>query len=267
MLLEVRGRVVVKPGFDRVLPPASAADEPPAVPDVAAGAAWGPGSVSPEVSSSWTKPPPRYTEASLVAELESAGVGRPSTYANTLKTLVDRNYVLLDGRVFVVTPLGRLVSATLRRHFGRVTDVGFTAGLEKQLDELASGRGGMRPLLDGFYGELRGELDGAEVDPSFAPPKPALVDRPCPRFGEGSAVLIEAGRLVVACRMCPDPAELTVGAEEGPAAPGEVRVRPRRPRPSRGRLTSGCRRVAPAPWRSRRLNRIPIQFDHFFAAR
>ena len=70
-----------------------------------------------------------------------------------------------------------------------------------------------------FYGELRGELDGAEVDPSFAPPKPALVDRPCPRFGEGSAVLIEAGRLVVARRMCPDPAELTW-------APKKARRRP-----------------------------------------
>ena len=62
--------------------------------------------MTPAVSSSWTKPPPRYTEASLVAELESAGVGRPSTYAKTLKTLVDRGYVLLDGRVFVVTPRG-----------------------------------------------------------------------------------------------------------------------------------------------------------------
>ena len=91
--LEAKGRVVVDPGFHRVLPPASAADEPPAVPDLAAGTAWAPGSATPEVSSSWTKPPPRYTEASLVAELESAGVGRPSTYANTLKTLVDRNYV------------------------------------------------------------------------------------------------------------------------------------------------------------------------------
>ncbi len=59
------------PGFHRLLPPASAADEPPAVPDLPARTAWAPGSASPEVSSSWTKPPPRYTEASLVAELES----------------------------------------------------------------------------------------------------------------------------------------------------------------------------------------------------
>ena len=192
--LVAQGRVVVDPGFHRVLPPASLADEPPAVPDLAAGTVWAPGSAAPEVSSSWTKPPPRYTEASLVAELESAGVGRPSTYANTLKTLVDRRYVLLDGRVFVVTPLGRLVCARLRQHFPKVTDVGFTAELEKQLDEVASGRAGMHPLLDGFYGKLRGELSDAESDRTFVPPKPAVVDRPCPGCGGPTAVLLERGQ-------------------------------------------------------------------------
>ena len=206
--LEAKGRVVVDPGFHRVLPPASAADEPPAVPALDPGTVWAPGSAEPEVSSSWTKPPPRYTEASLVAELESAGVGRPSTYANTLKTLVDRGYVLLDGRVFVVTPLGRLVCGRLRRHFPKVTDVGFTADLESRLDEVASGRAGMRGLLDGFYGKLRDELSGAEGDPSFVPPKPAVVDWPCPRCQGPMAVLLEQGRLVRACRTCPDPAEL-----------------------------------------------------------
>ena len=207
--LAATGRVVVDPGFHRVLPPASAADEPPAVPDLAAGTVWAPGSAAAEVSSSWTKPPPRYTEASLVAELESAGVGRPSTYANTLKTLVDRLYVLLDGRVFVVTPLGRLVCARLSRHFPKVTDVGFTAALEKSLDEVAAGRAGMHGLLDAFYGELKGELAGAERDADFVSPKPTLVEWPCPSCGQGCAVLLERGQLVVACRTCPDPVELS----------------------------------------------------------
>ena len=154
--LVAKGRVVVDPGFHRVLPSASAADEPPAVPDLAAGTVWAPGSAAAQVSSSWTKPPPRYTEASLVAELESAGVGGPSTYANTLKTLVDRACVLLDDRVFVVTPLGRLVCGRLSRHFPKVTDVGFTAALEKSLDEVATGWAGMHGVLDAFYGELKG---------------------------------------------------------------------------------------------------------------
>ena len=90
-----------------------------------------------------------------------------------------------------------------------MTDVGFTAELEKQLDQVASGRAGMRPLLDGFYGKLRGELSGAEGDPSFTPPKPAVVEWPCPNCGGPTAVLLERGRLVLACRTCPDPAELS----------------------------------------------------------
>ena len=87
---------------------------------------------------------------------------------------------------------------------GAPSAVGFTA----ELDEAASGRAGMRGLLDGFYGKLRGELSGAEGDPSFVPPKPAVVDRPCPRCEGATAVLLERGRLVLACRTCPDPAEL-----------------------------------------------------------
>ena len=90
-----------------------------------------------------------------------------------------------------------------------MTDVGFTAELEKQLDQVASGRAGMRPLLDGFYGKLRGGLSGAEGDPSFTPPKPAVVEWPCSRCGGPTAVFIERGRLVLACRTCPDPAELS----------------------------------------------------------
>ena len=217
--LVVKGRVVVDPGFHRVLPPASAADEPPAVPDLPPGTVWAAGAAVPQVSSSWTKPPPRYTEASLVAELESAGVGRPSTYANTLKTLVDRSYVLLDGRGFVVTPLGRLVCGRLTRHFPKVTEVGFTAALEKSLDEVAAGRAGMRVLLDAFHGELRGELAGAERDPGFAPPKPTVVDFKCPRCSGPCAVLLERGQLVVACRTCPDPVTLAW-------APRKARRRP-----------------------------------------
>ena len=117
--------------------------------------------------------------------------------------------MLLDGRVFVVTPLGRLVCARLSRHFPKVTDVGFTAALEKSLDAVAAGRAGMYGLLDAFYGELKGELAGAEQDAEFVSPKPTLVDWPCPSCGQGCAVLLERGQLVVACRTCPDPVELS----------------------------------------------------------
>ena len=177
-----------------------------------------------QVSSSWTKPQPRYTEASLVAELESAGVGRPSTYANTLKTLVDRAYVLLDGRVFVVTPLGRLVCARLSRHFPKVTDVGFTAALEKSLDEVAAGRARMHGLLDAFYGELKGELAGAEQDAEFVPPEadPGRVAVSVVRPGLRGAHRARPAR---ACLPhVPGSGGAELGAEEGETACGALGV-------------------------------------------
>ena len=204
-----RGRVVVDPGFHRVLPPASAADEPPAVPDLPEGHVW-PAPVPLEVSTSWTKPPPRFTEASLVAELESRGVGRPSTYAQTLRVLSDRGYVLVDGRVFVVSPLGRLVCRALVRHFPRVSDVGFTADFERSLDEVASGKLAYKALLDRFYGTFSGELDAAGADREFALPRPALVaDLRCSGCSGPMALLFDAGALVVACRHCNPPVTLS----------------------------------------------------------
>ena len=155
--LVAKGRVVVDPGFNRVLPPASAAGEPPAVPDLAAGTGCGRRgarrrrSLPPGPSRCRATPRRRWWPSS-----NRPGWAGPSTYANTLKTLVDRACVLLDGRVFVVTPLGRLVCARLSRHFPKVTDVGFTAALEKSLDEVATGWAGMHGLLDAFYGELKG---------------------------------------------------------------------------------------------------------------
>ena len=176
-----------------------------------------------------------------MAELESAGVGRPSTYANTLKTLLDRGYALIEGRVFVVTPLGRLVCGRLCRHFPKVTDVGFTASLEKSLDQVAAGSAGMYALLDAFYGELKTELAGAEGDQEFVAPKPTLVDWPCPSCGAGCAVLLERGKLVVACRTCPDPVDLAWARRRRRAGGRRVPSRMRR----RLRI-SACRRVVPS---------------------
>ena len=203
-----RGRVVVDAGFHRVLPPASAVDEPPAVPDLEPGHVW-PARVPLEVSASWTKPPPRFTEATLVAELESAGVGRPSTYANTLKVLVERGYVFLDGRVFVVAPLGRLVCRALVRHFPGVTDVGFTADLERSLDEVAAGTLAYRVLLDRFYKAFSLELDSASADRDLHLPPPGPVpDLLCSSCNGPMALLFDAGAVAVACRYCAPAATL-----------------------------------------------------------
>lgn len=107
----------------------------------------------------FTQPPPRYTEASLVKEMEELGIGRPSTYAATLSTIVDRDYARLEDKKFVPSELGFTVSELLAKHFTELMDAQFTAGMEEKLDEVASGKVDWVQLLAeftaGFYPSLK----------------------------------------------------------------------------------------------------------------
>lgn len=99
----------------------------------------------------FTQPPPRYNEASIVRALEEEGIGRPSTYAPTIATVLDRDYARKDGGRFVPTKLGKAVMGLLTQHFPDVIDLGFTAKVEEQLDEIASGEREWNPVLKDFY--------------------------------------------------------------------------------------------------------------------
>jgi DNA topoisomerase-1 len=99
----------------------------------------------------FTQPPPRFTEASLVRSLEEEGIGRPSTYAPTMATVLDRDYARKDNGRFVPTKLGKAVTGLLMQHFPDVIDVGFTAKVEGQLDEIANGEREWNPMLKAFY--------------------------------------------------------------------------------------------------------------------
>lgn len=99
----------------------------------------------------FTEPPPRYTEASLVKALEEYGIGRPSTYASIISTLLAREYVELDSRRFVPTDVGRVVNRFLTQHFTRYVDYDFTARLEDELDEISRGEKQWVPVLREFW--------------------------------------------------------------------------------------------------------------------
>jgi len=99
----------------------------------------------------FTEPPPRYTEASLVKTLEEYGIGRPSTYATIISRLNDVGYVEMDGKRFMPTEIGRVVSDFLSGHFERYVDYGFTAEMENELDEISRGEREWVPVLDGFW--------------------------------------------------------------------------------------------------------------------
>lgn len=118
----------------------------------------------------FTQPPPRYTEASLVRALEEEGIGRPSTYAPTIATVLDRDYARKAKGRFEPTKLGRAVTGLLIQHFPDVVDIGFTAKVEEQLDEIASGKRAWNPMLKEFYKPfsvtVREALEKAERVPS-----------------------------------------------------------------------------------------------------
>jgi len=99
----------------------------------------------------FTEPPPRYTEATLVKELEEKGIGRPSTYATIISTIVDREYVTKDQGRFTPTMLGERVSVLLVKSFEDIFDVGFTARLEEELDEIEEGKLPWRQAVKEFW--------------------------------------------------------------------------------------------------------------------
>ena len=109
----------------------------------------------------FTQPPPRYTEASLVKELEEKGIGRPSTYAAIISTLLDRDYARLEEKRFAPTELGSTVSDRLSGHFKTIMDVGFTAGMEEALDQVAEGKKDWRALLAEFATGFNADLEKA----------------------------------------------------------------------------------------------------------
>lgn len=109
----------------------------------------------------FTTPPPRYSEASLVKTLEEEGIGRPSTYAPTLSTIESRDYVEKEGRYFKPTELGETVTELLTDYFPDVTDVEFTADLEKRLDEIEKGNEDWKKILRDFYEPFYQRLENA----------------------------------------------------------------------------------------------------------
>ena len=112
----------------------------------------------------FTQPPPRYTDASLIRAMEENGIGRPSTYAPTVSTILDREYVIKDGKYLRTTPLGEVVNGLMQDKFADIVDTGFTANMEKALDDVEGGGKEWRTLLSEFYGPFKAELDQAEKD-------------------------------------------------------------------------------------------------------
>lgn len=116
----------------------------------------------------FTDPPPRFSEASLVKTLEEYGIGRPSTYASIISTLVNREYVDLENRRFTPTDIGRIVNNFLTEHFRQYVDYEFTANLEDELDSVSRGEKDWLPLMKDFWKPFKEQVDDKEENVSRA---------------------------------------------------------------------------------------------------
>ena len=169
----------------------------------------------------FTQPPPRYTEATLVKLLEEKGIGRPSTYAPILSTLVDRNYVLKEQNRLKPTALGTQVSTLLAEFFPDVMDVAFTANMEDSLDQIARGERPWVPMLEEFYFPFKKTLDEAQVKmPRVKVEEPT--DEVCDKCN--SPMVIKTGRFgrFLACSAFPECRNTKqLGSDGAKAAPDE----------------------------------------------
>ena len=147
----------------------------------------------------FTQPPPRYTEATLVKTLEEYGIGRPSTYASILNTLVERKYARLDKKRFFPEDVGVVVSDLLVDHFGTYVDYNFTAGLEEQLDQVSRGEKAWKPLLREFWGPFTTLLKQKEGEVRKSDLTTEATDETCPDCGKALVVKLGKRGKFIAC--------------------------------------------------------------------
>ncbi|MGB5145718.1 MAG: type I DNA topoisomerase [Porticoccaceae bacterium] len=176
--LRARGRVVLFDGFLRALPAQRSKDDVE-LPELTVGEVLRLVELLPQQH--FTKPSPRYTEATLVRELEKRGIGRPSTYAAIISTIQERGYVVLENRRFHAEKIGDIVTSRLDENFTDLMDYGFTAAMEEQLDRVAEGELDWRQVLDGFYAGFTEKLERAKGSEGGMRPNAAVdTDIPCP---------------------------------------------------------------------------------------
>ncbi len=154
----------------------------------------------------FTQPPPRYTEATLIRALEEKGIGRPSTYAPTISTIMDREYVVKEGKALRTTPLGEVVTGLMKDKFPDIVDTAFTANMEAKLDKVEEGAENWKSLLTNFYSGFQAEMTKAEEDLDGERIKvpDEVSEEPCPLCGK--LLVYKSGRFgrFLACPGWPD---------------------------------------------------------------
>ncbi len=152
----------------------------------------------------FTEPPPRYNEASLIKILEEYGIGRPSTYANIITTLQQREYVALDGKRFLPTDVGRVVSRFLTEFFTQYVDYDFTARLEDELDAVSRGEAEWLPVLERFWQPFHELVVQTETSVARKDVTQQLLDEACPECGKPLAIRLGKRGNFIGCTTYPE---------------------------------------------------------------
>lgn len=179
--LKAKGRTLRFDGWTRVMPALRKGDDERTLPAVEVGSELSLQQLLP--SQHFTKPPARFSEASLVRELEKRGIGRPSTYASIISTIQDRGYVKVESRRFYAEKMGEIVTDRLEENFRELMNYDFTAHMEDNLDKVANNEAQWKTVLDKFFGEFSQQLEQAEKDPEeggMQPNQMVLTSIECP---------------------------------------------------------------------------------------
>lgn len=152
----------------------------------------------------FTEPPARYSDATLIKALEEYGIGRPSTYAPTISTILERGYVERDDRRLFPTDLAKMINDLLVEHFPKIVDLEFTANLEEELDDIAEGKKEMKPVLEHFYKPFKELIDKADKTIDRKDLGEEETDEKCDKCGK--AMIIKMGRFgkFMACSGFPE---------------------------------------------------------------
>ena len=196
--LRAKGRILKFDGYTRAQPQQSKPGEDDVLPDMQQGEALKLLKLDP--TQHFTKPPARFSEASLVKELEKRGIGRPSTYAAIISTIQERGYVTTQNRRFYAEKMGDIVTERLCESFSDLMDYGFTAGMEEHLDDVAQGQRDWKNVLDDFYSGFKKKLEVAELpDAGMRANQPTPTDIACRECGRPMMIRTASTGVFLGC--------------------------------------------------------------------
>jgi DNA topoisomerase-1 len=202
----------------------------------------------------FTKPPARFTDASLVKALEENGIGRPSTYAPTISTLTERDYIRREGGSLIPSELGMLVTDLLVKHFEKILDFEFTANMEEELDEVEEGKAEWKKVVKDFYGVFAGQMESAKSQMQIVKRQAEPTDEICEKCGK--PMVIKWGRRgrFMSCSGWPECKNAkSISTDVVCPQCGQGKLVQRRARSGRGRAFYGCTKYPECTFIANRL--------------